>query len=105
SLRIVGSSTLLGGRHQWIGGARTSWVCTVLHRPHWTTESRKRMSTYEVMSQSDRDGWVCVVRRFTDQEGHEFIPMVAELRDEYADLADEMATRLNVREMSTSDTR
>jgi len=62
------------------------------------------MSTYEVMSQSDRNGWVCVVRRFTDHDGHEFIPMVAEFRDEYVDLADEMATRLNVRELSCSST-
>jgi hypothetical protein len=55
--------------------------------------------TFEVMAMSDRDGWVCVVRREVDSEGHEFIPAVAEFDDAHACFADEMADRLNVREL------
>lgn len=55
------------------------------------------ISNFEVMAMSDREGWVCVVRRYIDADGHEYIPTVAEFAEEHARFADEMAAQLNTR--------
>lgn len=56
------------------------------------------MGHFEVMTMSDPklgDGWVCVVRVYVDEDGHEMVPIVATFSEEYAEMAEEMARSLN----------
>lgn len=57
------------------------------------------MASFEVMDLADEDGWVGVVRRYRDGAG-EYIPVVAKFAEEYADLAEEVATRLTMRDLA-----
>lgn len=55
---------------------------------------------FEVMAPSDREDWVVVVMRWRASDGAEFLPIVAEFHEDYESLAEEMASRLNVRAMA-----
>jgi len=57
------------------------------------------MARFEVMDLADEDGWVGVVRRYRDGAG-EYIPVVAKFVEEYADLAEEVAAWLTMRDLA-----
>jgi hypothetical protein len=44
--------------------------------------------------------WVGVVHPYRDSTGAEYLPLVATFREEYADMAQEFADRLNVRDLA-----
>lgn len=58
--------------------------------------------SHEVVAMSERVGWVCVASRYRDKYGHEALLTVAEFHEDHVGLAQEMADRLNVRELAAS---